>query len=109
MLIFNTKPDEEYVGEVVNIRSSEYDVFIGRGSKYGNPYTHIKDRPTGAKYIVSSREEAIQRYEEYIRDGEGKYLLESLIELKGKRLGCYCHPKSCHGDILIKLIKELNI
>jgi hypothetical protein len=24
-------------------------------------------------------------------------------ELKGKRLGCYCAPKPCHGDVLARV------
>lgn len=23
-------------------------------------------------------------------------------------LGCFCHPKDCHGDIIIKIWKELH-
>ena len=30
-------------------------------------------------------------------------LLKAIPELKGKRLGCYCAPQSCHGDILAEL------
>jgi hypothetical protein len=26
----------------------------------------------------------------------------------GKNLGCWCKPEKCHGDILIKIIEELN-
>jgi hypothetical protein len=32
--------------------------------------------------------------------------MERLKELEGKALGCWCKPKSCHGDVLIKLIEE---
>ena len=28
-----------------------------------------------------------------------------LNELKGKNLGCWCKPKSCHGDQLLKLLQ----
>ena len=34
-------------------------------------------------------------------------LLDALHELKGKRLGCYCKPAACHGDVLVELVKEL--
>lgn len=30
-------------------------------------------------------------------------LLAALPELRGKTLWCYCHPKSCHGDVLREL------
>lgn len=89
---------------VVNIKKESCDVYIGRGSKWGNPFTHIKNRKTLAKYIVNSREEAISKYRDWILDQPK--LLESLHELKGKTLGCFCKPKSCHGDILIELINK---
>ena len=34
-------------------------------------------------------------------------LFAALPELADKRLGCYCHPLPCHGDVLIRLLKEL--
>ena len=90
---------------VVNKRFQEYDVYIGRGSKWGNPYTHIKGE-TKAQFLVKNRDEAIEKYEEWIR--EQPELLKDLHELKGKRLGCYCRPHKCHGDILCDLIDEMD-
>jgi len=90
---------------VVNKRYQEYDVYIGRGSKWGNPYTHIKGK-TKAQFLVKNREEAIDKYEEWIR--QQPELLADLHELRGKRLGCFCRPyNKCHGDILCDLIDEL--
>jgi len=34
--------------------------------------------------------------------------MDSLIELKGKTLGCWCHPKQCHGDILSKWANSIG-
>jgi hypothetical protein len=92
---------------VVNRCSNKYDVYIGRGSKWGNPYSHKNN--TKAIHKVDTREDAIKSYEEWITNGEGSYLLKDLHELKGKILGCYCKPKSCHGDILVKLVNRLEI
>jgi hypothetical protein len=93
--------------EVVHCKKSKYDVYIGRPSKWGNPFTHINDGKTLAKFVVGSRNEAIDKYREWITEGEGKPLLDDLNELKGKKLGCWCKPKkSCHGDILIELVKK---
>lgn len=90
--------------KVVHCMREKYDVYIGRGkgSIWGNPFTH-KDG-TFAKFKVDTREEAVERYREYILNSPR--LLEHLHELKGKVLGCWCSPKACHGDILIELIKE---
>lgn len=79
-----------------------YDVYIGRGSKWGNPFSHMNG--TKAQYKVDTREEAIAAYEEWIMNQPE--LLNSLHELEGKILCCFCKPKSCHGDVLIKLIEE---
>ena len=84
--------------KVVHCKKEPFDVYIGRGSKWGNPYSHKEG--TLAKYVVGSRKEAIDKYEEYLLSSEE--LVNSLSELKGKTLGCWCSPKSCHGEILLK-------
>lgn len=83
---------------VVHCKKEEFDVYIGRGSKWGNPYSHKEG--TLAEEVVRSRSEAIKKYEEYLLSNQS--LMESLSELKGKTLGCWCKPKSCHGDVLLK-------
>lgn len=80
-----------------------YDVYIGRGSKWGNPFSHLPN--TKAQYQVKTRKEAIEKYREWIMTQP--HLLSSLHELKGKTLGCFCKPKPCHGDILVELIELL--
>lgn len=90
--------------KVVNKNKESFDVYIGRGSKWGNPYTHKTN--TKAEFIVKSRDEAIKLYREYITVGKGKHLLNDIHELEGKTLGCYCKPKKCHGDVLIDLIND---
>lgn len=95
------------VTRVVNINKEPYDVYIGRPSKWGNPYTHIKDKETLACYIVNTREEAIVKYVEHIAARPD--LLNSLHELEGKVLGCHCKPKSCHGDHLLYLIMQQKL
>ncbi len=91
---------------VVHCKKEPYDIYIGRPSKFGNPFTHLHDRKTRAEFIVSSREESIAAYREWITNGAGKHLLNDLHELKGKKLGCWCKPLSCHGDVLVELIND---
>jgi hypothetical protein len=83
---------------VVHCKKERFDVYVGRGSKWGNPYSHKEG--TLAEYVVESRREAVQKFEEYLLSNEE--LMGSLSELKGKTLGCWCKPKSCHGDILLR-------
>jgi hypothetical protein len=81
---------------VVNIKEDDYDVYIGRSSKWGNPYI-INEHGT--------RSEVIQKYKEYILKSD---LMNDLHELVGKRLGCHCKPKRCHGDILKELVDTME-
>lgn len=76
-----------------------YDLYIGRGSKWGNPFSHRYG--TLARYRVDTREEAIEAYRLWIM--EQPELLKCLHELKGKVLACYCKPLKCHGDVLAEL------
>ena len=87
---------------VVHCKKEAHDVYIGRPSKWGNPFSHMPG--TKAMYQVSTREEAIQRYEEWLRTQPE--LMAALSELKGKVLGCWCKPKACHGDVLLRLANE---
>jgi hypothetical protein len=87
--------------KVVHCKKEHYDVYIGRPSKWGNPFSHLPN--SIAKYKVNNREEAIEKFEEWITKGGGQHLLNDLHELKGKTLGCWCAPQSCHGDVLLKL------
>jgi hypothetical protein len=48
---------DEFKGDtrVVHCQREPYDVYIGRPSDWGNPFTHIKDRSTRAEFIVRNR------------------------------------------------------
>jgi hypothetical protein len=92
------------MSKVVHCKKERYDVYIGRPAKWGNPYSH-KDG-TLAKFKVATREDAVKKYEEYLLSNHE--LLNSLHELKGKVLGCWCKPLSCHGDILIKHANNIS-
>jgi hypothetical protein len=90
--------------KLVHFQKEHHDIYIGRPSKWGNPYTHIKDRETKAEFIVDTREEAIAKYRDYILKNET--LMNSLHELEGKILGCWCYPNPCHGEVLIDLVRK---
>lgn len=92
---------------LVNLNKEPYDIYIGRGSKWGCPYTIIKDRPTLAKEIVDTKEEALSKYKEYVL--ASPELMDSLDELEGKVLGCFCKPEKCHGDILLELLTQRKL
>lgn len=87
---------------VVHCMRQEYDVYIGRGSPWGNPFTHLYLPDTLASVQVATREEAISRYEQWVVTQPD--LMACLEKLRGKRLGCHCAPLVCHGDVLVKLL-----
>ena len=92
-------------GKVVNINSGEpYDVYVGRGSKWGNPFSHIPN--TSAPWPVDTREDAIRAYEYYIRNDRPYLLAACKVELKNKTLGCHCFPLACHANVFVKIANE---
>jgi hypothetical protein len=84
---------------VVHCKRERYDVYIGRPSKWGNPFSHKEG--TKALYKVATVEEAIEEYEAWLQHRGN--LLDALPELKDKTLGCWCKPGPCHGDVLARL------
>ena len=85
---------EPRVEHVKNVnRQSPHVLYIGRGSKWGNPYKLGRD---------GDRKEVIEKYQSYLLDSP--HLLRSIKrgELDGMTLACYCKPRACHGDVLRK-------
>jgi hypothetical protein len=77
---------------VVHCKRAAHDVYIGRPSKWGNPFVIGRD---------GTRDDVIARYEAWLL--EQPELLAALPELAGKTLGCWCAPHACHGDVLARL------
>lgn len=88
---------------VVHCKKEQYDVYIGRPSPFGNPYSHLPN--TQARYQVESRKEAITKYEEWLRS-QPELMERVKKELKGKILGCWCAPLICHGDVLARIAND---
>lgn len=94
---------------VVHCKLETYDVLIDRSTIWGNPYSYKQG--TKARYIVATRDEAIDKYKEWVLSQP--QLMRLLPTLKGKRLGCWCKTKQnpnrrCHGDILVELVNKLE-
>jgi len=79
--------------KIVHCKKSSFDVYIGRPSKWGNPFVIGKH---------GSRETVIAKYRKWLL-GQ-KHLLADLPELRGKVLGCWCDPLPCHGQTLLDLL-----
>lgn len=92
---------------VVHVRKAECDIYIGRAfaefeeSVWHNPF-RIE--------LGCGRPCVLRKYEDRIRNSPE--LLARLGELRGKTLGCWCKDKqgkgkACHGDVLVRLVKEV--
>lgn len=65
-------------------------IYIGRPSKWGNPFEIGKD---------GDRDEVVDKYAAYLFSNR-ELFHAAKTELKGKSLVCFCAPKKCHGDVL---------
>jgi len=72
---------------VVNVKDTKADVYIGRGSRFGNPFPMSQGR---------TREQVIGSFNEWISHQPELLRLIRQV-LPGKSLGCHCAPLPCHG------------
>jgi hypothetical protein len=77
---------------VVHCKRERHHVYIGRPSKWGNPFVVGKH---------GARGDCIELYKRWLRENEA--LFAALDELRGLVLGCWCAPRPCHGDVLLWL------
>lgn len=70
-------------------------VYIGRPSKWGNPFVIGQD---------GSRAEVIAKHKAWLCDQPE--LLAALPELRGRDLVCWCAPAACHGDTLLEMARD---
>ena len=93
--------DNVYIGRA-GVVFIDKERFPKRASIFANPYRIDKN---------TSREEVLEKYKKYIIEkilNDKSFYLE-LLKLRGKKLGCWCHPEPCHGDILLELIKKFEL
>ena len=95
------------VTRVIDIKSGvPYDVYVGRVGKgqdgtFGNP--HIVDAPCPmCDGKVHKRGEAVYHFRVYFHDRLAKdpEFKRRVLALRGKVLGCFCYPNSCHGTVI---------
>lgn len=83
-------------------KGDEYDIYIGRGSPWGNPYA-IGDEGM-------SRDDVIEKYKSYFLENfiNKPEQLKALKSLKNKTLGCHCKPFACHGDVISEYLNSID-
>lgn len=91
-------PQNVYIGRarIVFIDGKRYPA---EDSPWANPYKIDVKHP---------RDKVLKKYKKYIKEKlESPLAVQELFKLRGKKLGCWCSPEPCHGDILINLLNEL--
>lgn len=102
--------------KVVHCKVESDCEYIGRPSPLGNPFTH-KRGTTKADFVVASREEAVREYKKWLINKiiqKDKAVIDELKRLKriaikkGElKLGCWCAPKACHGDVIKEILERV--
>ena len=104
--VYNKNTEEHYGPNVF---------YIGRGSVLGNPWTHIKDKKTLAKFVVKDRDTAIDNYDHYfdVMYGHDVNFTKAVDEIYEKYkagedvyIGCWCAPLRCHGDVIAEKLTQ---
>lgn len=84
------------MAKLVNVKKEGFHVYIGRPSIFGNPYKIGQD---------GDRNEVVGKYRTWfmkrLQDPRFRLVVE---ELRGKSLGCHCHPLPCHGDVIVEYL-----
>jgi hypothetical protein len=91
-------PRKGLLPRVLNQRTDEIPpdaIYVGRPSKWGNPFTIGKD---------GTRDEVIAKYDDYFDNSD---LMFSLHEIRGRDLVCWCAPEACHADRLLHDANDL--
>jgi hypothetical protein len=85
----------------VNLRREAYDVYIGRAGHgldgyFGNPYS-VREYP----------KTALDLFVAYFRTrvAMDAAFRQRVLALRGKRLGCFCKPGPCHGDVIAEWVE----
>ena len=89
----NNAPGNIYIGHQlskngsINVPKSKWDI-----------PQYIKDN-------AQDRETTLRMYEDHVTNTPD--LFNDLSSIRNKRLGCFCAPEKCHGEVLHKLVGNL--
>ena len=87
------------VANIYTYRGSMDDaVFVGRPSRYGNPWK-VGKHGTRAEVIAYFRTWWLSPINQPVR-------AQALVELKGKVLLCFCAPAACHAQVIADWLNE---
>lgn len=102
--VVNINREIKYQG----IKSNAEFEYIGRGSYWGNPHSMFDNNSDDLR---DDREEVIRKYKydfDYDKFPNKKNYKQKVLELAGKRLGCFCKPYDCHGDVIADYLNSID-
>lgn len=81
-------------------KAPKNSVYVGRPTKWGNPFTTIPNHRT--------RDQCIALYRRY---AEATFTTEEVgQQLAGKILLCWCDPEEpCHADVLVEMANRTGV
>lgn len=84
--------------------AQEYDIYCGRPSPWGNPFSHAQG--TLAKFKTKNREDSVDQFRKWLKL-KPDLVRAAYEQLRGKRLGCFCQlHESCHVDVWIEAVED---
>lgn len=106
-------PDYVYIGRYNSHHGLQHSIWHNPYKMRPCPVLVSENLPrTVAKkivdlYKIEERQRVINAYYAYLKYNEA--LQARLYELQDKILVCWCHPESCHGDVLAQAVNNLRI
>jgi hypothetical protein len=103
--------------KVVHCKKEDFDIYIGRkfsGMHFGNPFS-FGGKSKIAKLDFPTRKECIDAFRKWmmgtdyqdIEPERRKWILANISILRDKKIGCFCSPERCHGDVYVELLDLL--
>src|SRR5579859_1835782 len=91
--------------QVVHVHSDAFALADDRNKVYiGRTFGGWVNQGWGNPFPISptcNREQAIEKFRLHVLQDDK--MLRRIPELRGKLLGCWCHPEPCHGEVLVAL------
>jgi hypothetical protein len=95
---YRTKPVRVQRKRIKGWKMPENTVYVGRGSKWGNPFIVGQD--------VETQEDAVRLFRHLVKQ-KPDLIWAAKNELAGKNLACWCSlEKPCHADVWLELIRN---
>jgi hypothetical protein len=99
--------------EIVNVFREAYDVYVGSPSDGKDP----REVPPGGygflgnPFTEGDQEEQIELFRDYFlkRIEEDRQFRLAVQAIRGRRLGCFCSPSTCHAQVIVSYLDARHL